>query len=440
VFVDDVKCRALVDSGSQITTICEQFVNQFLPDCNVLPIQNLKVYGAGQHLLPYIGYIEVELKTNKWSCCSPILVVRDSYQDNVPIVIGTNVIVPYYQSESSDSEKCSAWNIAFNSISDVVNCTGALGLVKSTKVEVIPSGTKVVVKGLTRAAAGVEHHSMPGITEPHVDNSLPGGLVVTPSIVKIGCKASTYKISVEITNMSNKPVSIPCNYPLCELHRVDCMSNEVVDQEESRDILNQFHLPDNPEHKAALMLLLSKWKHIFAWDKLECGHTSDVKHRIELTDTSPVKLRYRRIPPSMYNEVRQHINELLEAGHIRPSKSPWSFPLVLVRKADQSLRMCVDYRLLNRRTIRDAYSLPRINDTMDSLSGSSLFSCLDMKQGYYQVEVAEEHKERTAFSAGPLGFWEFNSMPFGLTNSPATFQRMIESCMGNLNLNECLVF
>jgi hypothetical protein len=63
-----------------------------------------------------------------------------------------------------------------------------------------------------------------------------------------------------------------------------------------------------------------------------------------------------------------------------------------------------------------------------------------MKQGYYQVEVAEEHKERTAFSAGPLGFWEFNSMPFGLTNSPATFERMVESCMGDLNLNECLVF
>ena len=102
--------------------------------------------------------------------------------------------------------------------------------------------------------------------------------------------------------------------------------------------------------------------------------------------------------------------------------------------------MCVDYRLLNRRTIRDAYSLPRIDETMDSLSGSSLYSCLDMKQGYYQIEVAEEHKDHTAFSAGPLGFWEFNSMPFGLTNSPATFQRMIESCMGNLNLNQCLVF
>ena len=117
--MNDIECNALVDSGSQITTICEQFVKQSLPDCKVLPIQNLKVYGAGQHLLPYTGYIEVELKTKEWSCCSPILVVSGSYNDNVPMVIGTNVIVPYYQSQSCDLEKGSAWKIAFSSIAKV---------------------------------------------------------------------------------------------------------------------------------------------------------------------------------------------------------------------------------------------------------------------------------------------------------------------------------
>ena len=182
------------------------------------------MYGAGQHLLSYTGYIEVELKTKKWSCCSPMLVVSD----NVPMVIGTHVIVPYYQSQSCDLEKGSAWKIAFSSIAKVIDCTGSLGLVKSTKTEVIPSGTKVVVKGLTRAVTGVNHHSMSGITEAHAEHSLPGGLVVTPSVVKIGCKTSTYKISVEITNISTKPVSIPSNDPLCELHKVDCMSNDDV--------------------------------------------------------------------------------------------------------------------------------------------------------------------------------------------------------------------
>jgi len=150
-------------------------------------------------------------------------------------------------------------------------------------------------------------------------------------------------------------------------------------------------------------------------------------------------MHHRRIPPNIYGEVRDHIQDMLEAGHIRPSKSPWSFPVVLVRKADKSLRLCVDYRALNRVTIRDAFPLPRIDETMDSLCGAKYFSSLDLRAGYWQVGVTEAHKERTAFTVGPLGFYEFNSMPFGLTNSPATFQKLMHRCLGDLH-NDCLVY
>ena len=102
MFRDYFKCRALVDSGSEITNVLKQFIKQFIPDCRVLPIRNSDVYGVGQHLLLNIGYIEGELKINKWYSFCPILVVRDYFQDDVSIVIGTNVIVPYYQSDSSD--------------------------------------------------------------------------------------------------------------------------------------------------------------------------------------------------------------------------------------------------------------------------------------------------------------------------------------------------
>ena len=142
----------------------------------------------------------------------------------------------------------------------------------------------------------------------------------------------------------------------------------------------------------------------------------------------------------MYEEVREHLKQLAACGVIRPSHSPWSSPVVLARRRDGKLRMCIDYRALNNRTIKDSYALPRIDEVLDSLAGAKFFSVVDMKSGYYQVEVAEEHKERTAFTVGPLGFWEHNRLPFGLSNAPATYQRIMEQCFGELHLKICFIY
>ncbi len=170
------------------------------------------------------------------------------------------------------------------------------------------------------------------------------------------------------------------------------------------------------------------------------GNYEGVTHDINLHDDVPFKHRHRRIPPSMYEEVRDHLRQLAAAGVIRRSYSPWASPVVLARKKDGKLRMCVDYRALNARTVRDAYALPRIDEVLDALSGAKYFSVLDMKSGYYQVEVAEEHKERTAFTVGPLGFWEHNRLPFGLCNAPATYQRLMEDAFSDLHLKILFLF
>ncbi|PIK38608.1 Septin-8-A [Apostichopus japonicus] len=124
---------------------------------------------------------------------------------------------------------------------------------------------------------------------------------------------------------------------------------------------------------------------------------------------------------------------------IRPSCSPFASPVVLVRKKDGTLRFCIDYRKLNAKTIKDAYALPRIEESLDALAGAKWFSSLDLKSGYWQIEVEEKEKYKTAFTH-PFGFYECNRMPFGLTNAPATFQRLMEMCMGDLNLQQCLVY
>ncbi|KAK3745520.1 hypothetical protein QZH41_009917, partial [Actinostola sp. cb2023] len=170
----------------------------------------------------------------------------------------------------------------------------------------------------------------------------------------------------------------------------------------------------------------------------DLGCTSAVKHRIKLNDNIPFKQRHRRIPPAQYEEVRQHLKDMLECGVIRESHSPWSSPVVLVRKRDGSLRFCIDFRKLNARTVKDAYSLPRIDEALEA--GSSWYTTLDLKSGYWQIEVDEEDIQKTAFTVGPLGFYECNRMAFGLTNAPATFQRLMEHCLADLNFKKCIVY
>ena len=131
---------------------------------------------------------------------------------------------------------------------------------------------------------------------------------------------------------------------------------------------------------------------------------------------------------------------MLEIGAISGSKSPWASAVVLVRNKDGSLRFCIDLRKLNSRTIKDAYFLPRIDETLDCLNGAQWFTSLDLKSGYWQVELDEESKALTAFTVGPLGFYQCERMPFGLTNAPATFQRLMEFCLGDMHLKWVIIY
>ena len=135
-----------------------------------------------------------------------------------------------------------------------------------------------------------------------------------------------------------------------------------------------------------------------------------------------------------------HVNDMLQAGAIRPSSSPWCNAVVLVWKKDGGLRFCIDFRKLNARTKKDSYPLPRIQETLESLEGSRIFSSFDFKSGFWQVEMDEASKQYTAFTVGSLGFFECERMPFGLCNVPATFQRLMQNCLGELNLTYCLIY
>ena len=125
--------------------------------------------------------------------------------------------------------------------------------------------------------------------------------------------------------------------------------------------------------------------------------------------------------PHLYNDMKAHLQEMLDRGAIWKSHSPWASVEVLVWKKDGSLKLCIDLRKLNNWTLKDAYWY-HIGDTFDSLQGSQWFSSPDLKSGYWQVKMDEESKPLTAFTVGLLGFYECDRMPLRLTNTPPTFQ------------------
>jgi len=189
---------------------------------------------------------------------------------------------------------------------------------------------------------------------------------------------------------------------------------------------------------------LRKYKHLFyGLGSTQLGCTSQVEHSIDTGDAKPIKRSPYRIPHALKPVVDEHIDGMIRKEIIEPSMSPWSSSIVLVQKKsrDNSVkyRFCIDYRALNAVTKPDAYPIPNIVDTLDSLGQSKIFSVLDMASGYYQIAIKPDHREKTAFSCH-RGHFQFIKMPFGLNNAPATYQRCTDVVLMGLKGIDCLVY
>lgn len=276
------------------------------------------------------------------------------------------------------------------------------------------------------------------------------GLLVPRGIAHIG-PVSTYIIIINVTHES---ILIPENTVLgtvtlaTDINIIalnDTPSSQPFSQDpiKENDVFDR--LPNTIDgnltgHQRAQMLSLLKSYHkLFDLNDLPLGTVSTAEHRIDTQGHSPIRTRPYRVSMKEREIIEQQVTEMLQKEVIRKSSSPWSSPVVLVKKKDGSIRFCVDYRRLNKITTKDVYPIPRIDDALDCLQGAEFFTSLDLKSGYWQIPMNSTDKPKTAFIT-PDGLYEFNVMPFGLCNAPATFERLMDTVLRGLKWQICLCY
>ena len=377
-----------------------------------------------------------------------------------PGVIGANILK--FLKDALPTERCHHAMMKMFTLCQQMSVKKESTMVSRVRFEgqrgpiTIPARTGKWIQGLVcMAKPGCSYDALLEVNSDH-HPPLPSGLVVSPAFVRVDDKGLTL---VEVINLGDTDIRLQPRTPIAVLQNatpeptvdilnVDAEEVMVVARDAIRDMTSTERLAARmdistdltADEHAQMMTLMTKHSSVFSRDGDDIGCCDVVKHRIHTTDNIPARLPHRRIPPQQWEEVREYIRTSLAQGLIRESSSPYAYSVVLVRKTDGSMRLCVDYRALNAKTHKDVYPLPRIDEALDTLKGAKYFCSLDLTHGYHQIPVDEEDIEKTAFRVGMGGLYECTRMPFGLFNAPATFMRVMDKVFGDQNFQTPLIY
>ena len=306
----------------------------------------------------------------------------------------------------------------------------------------IPSFSEMEILGTIMGQAPDKSYLLQG--QLKISDLMIAAAVVTPGdsipirvMNPTGQSVMLYK-GTKVASLSGIDEVIPGeqSVPVSSVHQ-RCDDTSAMLEEPFQSLLE--NVPLTSDQQNVLFSLLMEYADVFAISDDQLGRTNVLQHEIHTEDVSPICQRFRRMSPQKREEMQKLLSDMLAKNIISPSKSPWASPVVLVKKKDGTSRFCVDYRQVNAVTRKDAFPLPRVDDTLDILAGSQLFSTLDLISGYWQVEVKPEDREKTAFATSER-LYEFNVLPFGMCNGPATFQRLMNILLAGIQWHSCLVY
>lgn len=468
--MEGVELRGLLDTGSQVTLMRQSMFDEYFSRDRVgrEPLV-FKLRAANGLDIPYTGYAVLDVDIDDVRVPGRGVVIIKDEHCTQPLIIGMNIVGACWQALFKGAGRCTfpsrkeraIWQDAFATcrrVEAVTNADGTVGYVWPVAPQRIriPPRSEVVVWGRTRRGPhGNDYEAMVEAVTDGMEMGVARALVT----VKDG------RIPVRLCNPHPYNVYVGRYQKLGRLYPVDALGIRttrdldltmgddgtvevaLVSTEEDEDVTP---LPQEIQalteredltetQREELRAVLGRWRKVFAAHDEDFGRTGIVQHRIPTGDAAPIRERHRPLPPSMYREMKTLLNDMMEKGVIQESRSPWAAPIVLVKKKCGDWRFCVDYRKLNAVTHKDAHPLPRIEETLTSLTQARWFSTLDLASGYWQVEMDPSDREKTAFTT-PLGLYEFNRMPFGLCNAPATFQRLMQQCLNGQLAESLLVY
>ena len=480
-----VKCQiggksseALWDTGAQVSMVDKIWLGKNHPTAEVDSLEeflegdNLHLFTANNSRVSVEGVVTLDVKMGGFSVPVPFVVSESRVTQPI---IGYNVIKHLIfegGEESGELLRMSCPGILDKNIEAVVNLirneVPREDVVTTAKDVVIPANCRFKVKCRTGYRASepeesvlfspsVLDHEM-GLSESEVElkrGYVPVGdhvLEVSESVTK--AKLGRGYIHVVVSNPTNNPILLEKGVTLGSIEAVSAViplmpkdhvvEPTLINAVEAVDELGPWlppvdlsHLPE--DKKKIVEQVLREEADVFCQEGVLQGDVPDMEMEINLTDQVPIVIPHRQIPRSFYEEVKNFVNDMIVNNWVRESRSSYSSPIVCARKPCGGLRMCIDYRALNKKMIPDKMPIPRISEIFDGLAGQEWFSTLDMAKAYHQGYVKEEHRKYTAFST-PWGLYEWIRIPMGISNAPPVFQRYVNNALRGLLDRICAAY
>lgn len=443
------KTSALVDSGAAVTIISKQFFEKTAFNGSKLQTPNFpNVVGASGRRLEVLGKLDLEFTINgaQYSFCVHVVDgLHHSFILGVDFLCATNTTLTFSGTNTMHIPDD-------NGSPNVCTISTNAGLGRLSKPIMVPQRSEMNVE----IKISRQKHNVEVLLEPH-ENLFSKGLNAAKCLVKIKGSHAVFRIM----NPNFHDVYLPHNFIVAHAMEIDekqifpfdCQNQNkpkgpTINQI-SPDIENhaqiQFNLENadlDPSQKQELLKFLHEHRDNFAKDLTELGKTGLHKHHIEIQPGSrPVRLPFYRTSPQATREIDKQLQEMLENDIIQPSNSEWHSPVVLVKKKNNTYRFACDYRALNKITVPMSFPLPHIESVFDTIgeAKAAYFTNLDLMSGFWQMELDEGSRQKAAFIT-QSGVYEWKRMPFGLQNSPISFQTLMSNVLRGLNWKSVLVY